>query len=315
MLKPQLLRELLLPPSTHPQQKGWLSAASGLIYTKQQTYVVADDEHFLGSFAFDPQKPHSNSAALHLLQLLPGELPQAPKQLKKAKPDLESLLLLPATTEQPHGALLTLGSGGKANRRRGVLLPLTTNGVRYEQITQHDLSDFYEPLSKHFDDLNIEGAFIVSDTLNLLQRGNKGDNAKSACLHFNADHFMAWLVGQRKSAPALQNLVTLDFGSIDGVPLCPTDATALPDGGWIATLVAENTDDSYSDGQCVASAIAVMDADGQLSALHRLHGSPKVEGVALLPATAASKSLVLIMVTDADDPTKPSQLLKVSVGD
>lgn len=223
-------------------------------------------------------------------------------------------MLLPATRSAPHGSLLCLGSGGKANRRRGLSLPLTARGnVQTAHVTQHDLSPLYEPLQQHFDDLNIEGAFINGAALQLLQRGNKGDKSHSACLSYDATDFIAWLYGERRQAPALQQLNVLDFGRINGVPLCPTDAAALPDGGWVATLVAEDTDDSYADGCCVGSALACMDADNQTSWLHRLQGNPKVEGVAVLPAPAAGNGLTLLLVTDADDPQRPSQLLQLNL--
>lgn len=309
MLKTELMRELRLPPASHPQHKPWLSAASGLVFVNNHLHVVADDEHHLCSFAFDPRHGSSNST-LQLVQLLPGELPQAPKQLKKAKPDLESLLLLPASRSAPHGALLCLGSGGKANRRRALSLPLTAGGtVQSADVTHYDLGGLYEPLLQKFDDLNIEGAFISDSGLHLLQRGNKGEQTQSACLRYDTGDFLAWLYGERRHVPELQHTVTLDFGRINGVPLCPTDAAALPDSGWVATLVAEDTDNSYSDGCCVGSAIAFMDADNQLSALYRLQGNPKVEGVALQPGTP----LTLLLVTDADDPTCPSQLLRLNL--
>ena len=310
MLKPELLRELRLPPNSHPQHKDWLSAASGLVFINKHLHVVADDEHHLCSFAFDPAHGHAKESPLQLVQLLEGELPQAPKQLKKAKPDLESLLLLPASHQYPHGGLLCLGSGGKANRRRGLSLPLSMHGnVQLAAVVQHDLHELYEPLLQYFDDLNIEGGFISGNTLQLLQRGNKGDKAQSACLRYDANHFIAWLQGERKHAPALQDNIALDFGRINDVPLCPTDAAALPGGHWVATLVAEDTDNSYVDGSCVGSALAFMDANNQLTALHRLHGNPKVEGVALIAGTAPA----LLLVTDADDPAQPSQLLRLKL--
>lgn len=75
MLKTELLRELRLPPASHPQHKAWLSAASGLVFINDHLHVVADDEHHLCSFVFDPAHAHNHDAPLQLVQLLPGELP------------------------------------------------------------------------------------------------------------------------------------------------------------------------------------------------------------------------------------------------
>ena len=71
------------------------------------------------------------------------------------------------------------------------------------------------------------------------------------------------------------------------------------------TAVAEDTADACRDGACVASMVGWMDAEGQVRACQRLAGAPKVEGV-----TAAGEG-GLWMVTDADDPDRPSELLEV----
>lgn len=313
MLHAELLRELQLPPESHPQQRAWLSAASGLVLAGEYLHVVADDEHHLCSFAFDARHPTTDTP-LQLVTLLPEALPLTPKLRKKAKSDLEVLLRLPAHGNNRHDSLLCLGSGGKINRRRALSVPLHTDGtVQPSAVTVHDFSEFFAPLEQHCEDLNIEGAFINGATLALLQRGNKGARAHSACLQFRLSDFLDWLHGNSGKVPPLQALLPLDFGSVLGVPLCPTDAAALPDGGWVATLVAEDTSDSVTDGACVASAIAVMGADNKLSAMHRLQGSPKVEGVAVLPAMKATDPLTLLLVTDADDPAQPSRLLRVRV--
>lgn len=49
-------------------------------------------------------------------------------------------------------------------------------------------------------------------------------------------------------------------------------------------------------------------SDGGLRDLYPLHGAPKVEGIAV---QAEGDTLVVTLVTDADDPAIPSQLLEV----
>lgn len=309
MLKPQLLRELTLAPAAHPQHREWLSAASGLVCVKQWAYVVADDELQLGCFHFDQTLTPTTPAPLELITLVEGSLPLEVKQRKKAKADLESLALLPAFAAAPHGTLLTLGSGSKANRCRGQLLSLKAGGeVDKSGLLHLDLSALYESLHQHFKDLNIEGAFVAGSEIRLLQRGNKGRN-ESACLSYDYEEFLGWVLRERKHPPKLRSLLPLDFGSVDGVPLCPTDAAALGNGEWLVSLVAEDASDSYSDGRCVASAIALMDSSDKLSQLQRLQGNPKVEGLAV--ASSTGMTISLLMVTDADDPALAAQLLKV----
>ena len=66
-----------------------LSAASGLVCAHGRAYVVADDEHHLAVFR-DLRSP----GTLHRIRA--GDLPDKTKARKRRKPDLETLLSLPA---------------------------------------------------------------------------------------------------------------------------------------------------------------------------------------------------------------------------
>jgi hypothetical protein len=305
-LRPQLLRELTLAPDVHPHGRHWLSAASGLVCVGHHAYVIADDEHHLGHFDLKTNAPVS------LLRLFEGHLPRDKGKRKKAKPDLESLVVLPTLDLYPHGALLALGSGSRPSRCRGTLLALDEAGAIQGFALQLDLSVLYGPLQLQFSDLNIEGAFFAENQLHLLQRGNKG--GPSARISFEWTSFAEWLLGASTQVPVATRVQRVEPGSVDGVPLAPTDAAALPGGSWVFCTVAENTSDSYTDGACVASAIGIVDKSGRITHLEHLHGNPKVEGIALDPdGDAASSDLRLLLVTDADDPEQASQLLRVTL--
>ena len=73
------------------------------------------------------------------------------------------------------------------------------------------------------------------------------------------------------------------------------------------SAVAENPPDSVQDGPCVASALGIVAANGQVSQLHALQGAPKVEGIAV---KFEDDAWVVTMVTDANDPAAASQLLQ-----
>jgi hypothetical protein len=312
MLAPRLLRELGIDPALHPNGSAWLSAASGLVCVGDNAFVIADDEYHLGQFAIpgaaDPSAPVS---LVQLIELFEGALPRDPHKRKKAKPDLESLASLPPLPGYPHGALLTLGSGSKPNRCLGRLLPFDSQQRLTGVIVPLDLSSWYSDLGKRFDDLNVEGAFVADRALHLIQRGNKGDST-SACLIFAWDEVADWLQQPSRDAPRLQAQVPLDFGRFGGIPICPTDGAALPNGGWVFSAVAEDTNDSYRDGACLASFVGVMNAHHQLDSLQRLQDNPKVEGIAVLNVPSGGR-LELLMVTDPDDATQPARLLQVSV--
>ncbi len=307
-LTPTHLQDLLLDPATHPRGQAHLSAASGLVRAGAWLYMVADDEHHLGALpaAAAAPEPLAQAPLVQLHRLLEGDMPAEPRARKKRKPDLEALALLPASPSHPHGSLLALGSGSKANRQLGTTMALDAAGLLAGAVQVMDLSALYAPLRQEFADLNIEGAFVASDCLHLLQRGNKGD-ARNACVSYPLAPLQAWLAGTRAEPPAALRTNLFDLGTVDGVPLGFTDGAALANGrGWLFSAVAENTDDSYADGECVASAIGWMGADGVLERISPLEGAPKVEGIALVGER-------LLMVTDADDPACASRLLSVAL--
>ena len=309
------IRNLSLDPAQHPRGQAHLSAASGLVRVRQRLYVVADDELHLGVFEEHtaPGAPGAEPVPGTLVRLLDGDLPRDKGKRKKAKPDLETLAQLPPLPGCPAGALLALGSGSKPQRETGVLVAMDVHGVPNGRMASVDLQPLYAPLRKRFDDLNIEGAFVLSGDLVLLHRGNKGD-ARSACIRFDWNLIAPWLAGLQPKPPGAKSVQLMALGDVGGVPLSLTDGTALSGGAWAFSAVAENTDDSDLDGACVGSAIGIMAPDGQLRQLHPLAGAPKVEGLAAqVVGTGLGSEWVFTLVTDPDDPHTASQLLQTRV--
>ena len=74
------------------------------------------------------------------------------------------------------------------------------------------------------------------------------------------------------------------------------------------SAVAEDTQDSVADGQCVASALGVVTPEGQVRRCAILQGAPKVEGIAV---QTEGDDWRVTMVTDPDDPGLASQCLMV----
>lgn len=306
------IRNLTLDPAQHPRGQAHLSAASGLVRLRQRLYVVADDELHLGVFEEQaaPGAAGTDCAPGTLVRLLEGDLPRDKGQRKKAKPDLETLAQLPPLPGCPAGALLALGSGSKPQRETGVLVGLDVQGIPNGRMARVDLAPLYAPLRKRFDDLNIEGAFMLSGDFLLLHRGNKGD-ARSACIRFDWNLIAPWLAGLQTKPPSAKSVQLMVLGDVDGVPLGFTDGTALRGGAWAFCAVAENTDNSYHDGCCVGSAIGIVAPDGQLRQLQLLEGAPKVEGLtAQVLGTGLDSEWVFTLVTDPDAPHTPAQLLQ-----
>lgn len=300
----KVLRNLTLAEPPQAGREPFLAAASGLVQVGDFLYVVADDENHLGIFS------RSQASAGTLLRLFEGELPDPAKERKAAKPDLEALTLLPAFKSYPHGALLALGSGSKKKRQRGAVLGLAADGSINSAPLLIDLTPLYTELSKTFADLNIEGIF-VSDTLNLLQRGNQSAESQNACVCLDLQGCLSAILQQKTlNADLIIAIKPFVLGEVAGVPLCFTDAAALPNGSWVFSAAAEATDNSYADGALAAAALGVINAQDELVHLTVLDNRYKIEGVA---ATVEGNSVNLLLVTDADDPSQAAVLLQTQL--
>ncbi len=299
MLELKLERILDLQEPAAAGRPAYLSAASGLVRLGAHLYVVADDEHHLGVFPVAAETPGV------LLRLFAGDLPVKPRARKKAKPDLEALVHLPAFECYPHGALFALGSGSKAQRQTGALLKLNPQLEIEGAPRLIDLGPLHAVLADEFEDLNIEGAVSVEDSLRLLQRGNKGHRV-SAVIEIELSAVLTALTrGDALSAMPLRRIQRYDLGECNGVPLGFTDAATLPGGQMIFTAVAENSEDSYLDGECAGAALGLLDRQGQLIRIDALATTRKLEGIS---AWSTSQGVRFLAVTDADDETAPAQL-------
>jgi hypothetical protein len=312
-LIPEILRDLSIDPSLHPRGLAHLSAASGLTRVKGRLFVVADGEFNMGLVSEEPVTADQPAAPISLVRLFEGNLPHDPMKRRLAKPDLETLCALPPLPGCPHGALLALPSGANMKRETGVLIALDAQGGVTERLAHINLAALYDPLRKRLDDLNIEGVFLASGELRLLQRGNRGNahHPRNACITYDWALLAPWLVGQSTKAPPAKSIRPVVLGDIDGVPLNLTDGAALPGGGWAFCAVAENNRRNPKDGPCAGSAVGVVGPEGKLRQMHWLQGGPKVEGV--VTEVAEDNSLVLTLVTDADNAAMPAQLLRVTL--
>ena len=289
------IRKLAVDPAGHPRGLSFLSAASGLVRVGDRLYVVADDENHLGVF------DAAGNAPGRLTRLFDGDLPDAAKKRKAQKPDLEALLLLPSAAQWPAGALLALGSGSRPTRFTGALLALDERGEVRGPARAIDLEPLYGSLSARFAELNIEGAFIAGNALLLLQRGSM--SGPNAVVRFSIEDVMAWLNGASASLQP-HSIIECALGAVDGVPLAFTDGAALPDGSWLFSAVAEQTDNSYDDGACLAAAIGIALSDGTVRSMQRLDPTRKIEGIEV---QVAGGTVTVGMVTDADDPVIPAE--------
>ena len=298
------LRSLTLIEPSRPGAHAHLSAASGLVRVGERLYVVPDDENHLGVFPATGKRPGQ------LARLFAGELPPSPAKRKKKKPDLESLVKLPAFGGFAHGALLALGSCSKPNRCTGVLFALDAHGGLAGEPAKVDLAALHDGFESHVGRLNIEGVVVVGSELHLLQRGNKG-GARNARIRLRLDKaFESLATRQCLDMKALVAIEEIDLGRVGDVPLCFTDAAALADGRMVFTAIAEDTNDAYTDGACVGAAVGLLASDGRLEFLEPIDSRYKVEGIEAVHDGTVIRAL---LVTDADDASVAASLVACEI--
>jgi hypothetical protein len=300
-LRVRTARKLDLQLPTGPGRPNFLSAASGLVRSGGELYVVADDELQLACFNATGHQPGK------LLRLFKGNLPLRPKARKKRKADLEILLRLPPLATHPRGALLALGSGSGSRRRRGALVSLDARGRARGAATTVDAVPLFTQLESTFDDLNLEGGWLDGDSLCLLQRGHRG-NSPNAVIELDYAAIATGLLRQQLPGLAPRRVTEVDLGAIDGIPLGFTDACNPAAGMWLYSAVAEDTNDARADGACIGAVIGLATRAGILWQ-RRIAPRFKIEGI---DARLRDGRLEILCVTDADDAAVPAQLLRFS---
>ena len=304
MIPVEQVHELVIGSSDSGDAPPHISAASSLVRHGGHLYVVADDELSLAIFDLD------DLGAGHFMRILPGRLSQEKDERSEEKPDLESLALLPSFGEFGHGALFALGSGSSDKRNRGALIELGSDGGVTENHSEVKLDDLYDRLRTEVTGLNIEGAEVMGDTLWLMQRGN--DDGDNALINMSLETTLQELESRELTGSAVRSVDHVDLGQIRGVQLCFSDASAMPDGRIVFAASAEDSEDETSDGATYGSALGLIDKDGSIEFVEPVDLTIKIEGI---DAVAKDGTIEVLLVTDADDPKKPSPLLKAILRD
>jgi hypothetical protein len=292
------------PADDHP---GFVRAASAIVHWRNKRVVVQDDVNALAIGGT------ASGAALRPL-LLPRAADGRRRfedglGNKQRKLDLEAAVVL------PDGRLLALGSGSSPARERFVLVA-PDGGVRV-----HDAHALYAYLRSQTafsgSELNLEGALVSADTLELFQRGNGA--ASGALDPVNAvgslplPAFLRWLAGAGP-VPSLSSIVRVDLGMQGGVRFGFTDATWLR-GDSIAVLAcAESSPDVTQDGPVGGVRFGILCAGrARVTDIVDTQGGRcrwKLEGIAPHPSIPGSFDVV----ADVDRTDQPAwgAVLRVS---
>lgn len=283
-------------------------AASGLGRLRSGWVIAQDDARFLAIRSDD-----GPVTALALPAAADGR-----RQFSEALGNKALKLDLEAIAALPDGRLVALGSGSTQRRERLVVVDADGSAAAVR-----DGSPLYAALraARAFSgsELNVEGAVTTDGVLRLFQRGNgavvDGVVPVSATADVPLEPFVRWLDGAA-SLPPLERVTQYDLGAVirgdDGVPFGFTDAAALP-GGVLFAAGAEDSPDTYADGDVLGARLGVIDEAGaRYTTLLGDDGAPtllKVEGIAADPGGLPRAWAV----TDVDDPDRPALFCELSL--
>lgn len=232
---------------------------------------------------------------------------------KKSKLDLEACVV--AVVEGDTEVLVAFGSGSTDQRERLVLF--ADAGVQLIPAPA-----LYAALRGREDfagsELNIEGAVLLPDgQLRLLQRGNgapgRGLLPLDATCELAFDQLWRYLQGEVDDPPLPHDVIQYDLGRVQGVRLTFTDGAVAPGGGVLYLAGAEDSPDTFQDGEVTGAAVGIIEGgQARWTPLVDRRGAPlavKAEGLALQPDDPHQALVVL----DSDDPAVPSELCEVTL--
>jgi hypothetical protein len=273
-----------------------LSAASGLIATARKLWVVGDDLHHL--VRFDRQDASTGEG----FKIFSGEIPEEFKVRKRAKPDTECLIRVPFTEDGV--SMVAFPSGSRPQRCRAAEIQLSGSDeiVGSREVNILAAIQF---LDKRIPDLNIEGGVVLGEEVIFLQRGN-GKAGFNGVISFSVEHLKSILQGSFNPETFNPVISEIRLPQLDGVPLTFTDACSH-NGEIYFSAAAESGSSTYEDGKILGSAIGRLRPNSEI--LTQIEGI-KVEGLAVVEE---ARGLASFAVTDADDPSRPSQLLEVCI--
>ncbi|TVQ92081.1 MAG: hypothetical protein EA397_07845 [Deltaproteobacteria bacterium] len=282
---------------------GHVRAGSGLRRWGERVVIVQDDVNALA--ILDEQ---TGTVAPLLLPEGPngGRRFSERRGNKADKMDLEACVVL------PDGRLLAIGSGSTPAREHFVVVDADHRVTLFEGGPLFEHLRATPPFSGA--ELNVEGAAIVGARIYLFQRGNgapvEGRAPTNAIGELDLGTLLRWLDGEG-ATPQLLSVRNVDLGVVDGVPFGFTDAAPLPDGRIVFLAGAEDSPDTYHDGEILGARVGLIDGEHvRVSDIRDAAGAVallKLEGIDLVEHTPTG-GFELLVVTDMDCPDTPASI-------
>lgn len=262
-----------------------LGAASGLVYHKNQIYLVSDDQAYIYQYDIKKEKQHK----IELNTSVPAK-----EITKKNKLDFESIILI-------NQKLYCLGSGSKANRN-----DMLVYDVKKKSSKRYDLTCLYQMIRStfHIDekDFNIEGIAYNNGYTYLFNRGN-GPQKKNGIICI-------------KGVPNNFDEKNIEFIPI-ALPILNGHQTTFSDALivdnqiiYTATIEAEST--VQQDGEVKESIIGALDIETfALKNYKIIAKNQKIEGITLKKKT--SKNYHFLLCEDNDDDSDASKIYELKI--
>ncbi len=211
-----------------------IPSGSGIEKWQDKIYIIGDDSNYLFEL-------NGEWEIINTIQLFDRPTDGTARIIKKIKPDLEAVTLVPPSH------LLAMGSGSLAELRDvGVLLNLAAQ----DELEYLNFNDMYEMLRSITSQVNIEGACNVDDKIILLNRGDNDHSNQLIITNWNR---------KQLTVEKQMDIHFLDLPRIENTSAGFTGCVHLPETDMmIFCASAEETTNSYDDGKIIGSLLGVM---------------------------------------------------------
>lgn len=245
-----------------------IGAASGLVFTQNELFLISDHSSYLYNYSFEDQK--LNKIALQT---------DASENLsKKDKPDFEAITLY-------NNQLYIFGSGSTENRNALYIYNLKNQSIRERNIKiQHDSLKLKSGISS--EDFNIEGVVYHQNKTLLFQRGN-GKGGKNG----------VFVLDEQKKEVRFE---PIDLPKIKGVTTTFTDAVLVSNTIYFLAS-AEDSNSTFDDGEVMGSIIGSLSPDTfEINFTQQISDTHKFEGITFFRKQDSVLEFLLCEDNDSD---------------
>ncbi len=296
-----------------------IASASGVEVVDGIIYILSDDSSCLYKIKHD----------LTLLDkiVLYNSTAENPEHIPK--PDKADLECMGQLSINGYKHLLLLGSGSKSpHRDKGFLVKLPTNYNKKHIVWDMNCTSLYNLLRSHDEittngEINLEGLAFGQEKVYLLNRGNPAGSINTL-LSFGKAEFIEYIQGHTEGIP-FPSIHPIELPELYGVKTGFSGGDIFDNQFWF-TCSAENTSNSYDDGEVKGSMLGILkikeESNGryleeriQLTAITPFleDGQPFLGKIESISIYEKDKESVYTAIAVTDNDGKPSELLLLDI--